>query len=200
MFYSVVGGSHWLCCRSPEPCIKKHVTHTHTRSKRMIYIDVFLLHFEHSNRTRGRQRDWRRWRQNDRHVCSWQSQTLKKATSVITAELTVVCECVFGVGVKVTPLGCISLPVVRLTTLTASRTSCEQQKWKLAPLPVCLSFSVSVCFLFCFSAFACVSKCVGWSGFKKKKCKLVDVECGCVLRVFALVWIMQQELNGVNIH
>ena len=30
MFYSVVGGSHWLCCRSPEPCIKKYVTHTHT--------------------------------------------------------------------------------------------------------------------------------------------------------------------------
>ena len=63
MFYSVVGGSHWLCCRSPEPCIKKYVTHTHTyththtRSKRMIFTDVFLLHFEHSNRKRGRQTD-----------------------------------------------------------------------------------------------------------------------------------------------
>ena len=57
MFYSVVGGSHWLFCCSPEPCIKTRNTsapiHTHTRSKRMIYTDVFLLHFEHSDRKGG---------------------------------------------------------------------------------------------------------------------------------------------------
>lgn len=75
------------------------------------------------------------------------------------------CECVFWSQGHPTGLHFLS-PLS--DSLTASRTSCEQQKWKLALLPVCLSASAPI-FLFVFPYLPVYPNVSARVGFEKKK-------------------------------